>query len=78
MDQAAEPVPSQNPDIRALGGWMLASGGRALVEGPVRAMDVMVIDVLVGAGNCVTSCDLRVFVDQATEPVPAEDPDVCA
>jgi hypothetical protein len=25
----------------------------------------------VGAGNCVTSCDLAVFVDQAAEPVPA-------
>jgi hypothetical protein len=26
----------------------------------------------VGAGNCVTLCDLRVFVDQAAEPVPAQ------
>jgi hypothetical protein len=25
----------------------------------------------VGAGNCVTLCDLGVFVDQAAEPVPA-------
>jgi len=25
-----------------------------------------------GAGDCVTSCDLGVFVDQATEPVPAQ------
>ena len=25
-----------------------------------------------GAGNYVTSCDLRVFVDQAAEPVPAQ------
>ncbi len=31
-----------------------------------------------GAGNCVTSCDLRVFVDQATEPVPAVNPDLGA
>ena len=28
---------------------------------------------LVGAGNCVTLCDLGVFVDQAAEPVAAQD-----
>jgi hypothetical protein len=28
----------------------------------------------VGAENCVTSCDLGVFVDQAAEPVASEDP----
>jgi hypothetical protein len=28
----------------------------------------------VGAGNSVASCDLRVFVDQAAEPVPAQHP----
>jgi hypothetical protein len=27
---------------------------------------------LVGAENAVTLCDLRIFVDQATEPVPAQ------
>ena len=26
----------------------------------------------VGAGNCVTLCDLGVFMDQAAEPVPAQ------
>jgi Helix-turn-helix of DDE superfamily endonuclease len=46
VDQTAEPVPSQDPDIRAQGGRMLAPGRRALVERPVRAMDVTVIDVL--------------------------------
>jgi hypothetical protein len=30
------------------------------------------IPAAVGAGNCVTSCDLRVFVDQAAEPIPAQ------
>jgi len=46
MDQAAEPVPSQDPDIRAQSRRKLAPGGRALAERPVRAMDVLVIDVL--------------------------------
>jgi len=27
---------------------------------------------LVGAGNCVTVCDLGVFMDQVAEPVPAQ------
>jgi hypothetical protein len=45
VDQAAEPVPPQDPDIRAQGGRMLAPGGRALLERPVRAVDVIVIDV---------------------------------
>jgi hypothetical protein len=46
VDQTAEPVPSRDPDIDAQGRRMLASGGRALEERPVRAMDVLVIDVL--------------------------------
>ena len=33
--------------------------------------------VLVGAENGVTSCDLRIFMDRAAEPVAAENPDVC-
>src|SRR5215470_17881783 len=45
-DQAAEPVPPQDPDIRVHNGWMLAPGGRALAERPVRAMNVIVLDVL--------------------------------
>jgi hypothetical protein len=31
----------------------------------------------VGAGNPVTICDLGIFADQAAEPVPAANPDVC-
>ena len=37
-DRAAEPVLSHDPDIHAQGGRMLAPGGRALVERPVRAV----------------------------------------
>ena len=32
----------------------------------------------VGAENSVNSCDLRVFVDQAAEPIPPKDPGACA
>jgi hypothetical protein len=32
----------------------------------------------VGAGNCVTLCGLGILVDQATEPVPTQNPDVRA
>ena len=32
----------------------------------------------VGAENCVTSCDLGIFADQAAEPVPAQYPDAGA
>ena len=32
-------------------------------------------EAVVGAGNCVTSCDLGVFVDQAAEPVPPQNAD---
>jgi hypothetical protein len=46
MDQAAEPVPPQNPDILAYSGRTLPLGGRALAERPVRAMNVIVLDVL--------------------------------
>jgi hypothetical protein len=45
-DQTAEPVPPQDPDIRAHSGRTLTSGGRALAERPVRAMNVIVLDVL--------------------------------
>ena len=33
---------------------------------------------LVGAENCVISRDLRIFMDQAAEPVPAQDPGICS
>jgi hypothetical protein len=45
MDQAAEPVPSQDPDIRTHSGRTLAAGRRDLAERPVRAMDVVMIGV---------------------------------
>jgi hypothetical protein len=32
----------------------------------------------VGAENPVTSCDLRIFMDEAAEPVPTHNTDVCA
>ena len=31
-----------------------------------------------GAGNCVISCDLVIFMDQAAEPVPPQHLDTCA
>ena len=37
----------------------------------------MITDHVVGAEYCVTSCDLGVFVDQAAEPVPPQNPDTC-
>jgi hypothetical protein len=46
MDQAAEPVPPQDPDIRAHSGRTLTLGGRPLAERPVRAMNVIVLGVL--------------------------------
>ena len=32
----------------------------------------------VGAGNRVAVCDLGIFIDQASEAVPSQHPDVCA
>jgi len=46
VDQAAEPVPPQNPDTCACGGRTLASGGRVLVQRPVRPMGVVMVGVL--------------------------------
>ena len=40
-DQAAEPVPTQDPDIRADSGRTLTPGRRALAERPVRPMNVV-------------------------------------
>jgi len=40
VDQAAEPVPSQDPDIPAHSGRTLTPSRRALAERPVRAMHV--------------------------------------
>ena len=46
VDQAAEPVPPQNPDTCACSGRILAPGGRILVQRPVRPMRIEVIGVL--------------------------------
>jgi hypothetical protein len=41
MNQAAEPVPPQDPAFRVNNRQMLMHGGRALRERPVRAMNVI-------------------------------------
>ena len=46
MDQAAEPVPPRDPEIRVRSGRMIMPSGRALEERPVRAMNVKVLDVV--------------------------------
>ena len=43
VDQTAEPVPAEDPDIRARGGRVLAPNRRTLVKRPVRAMGVVMI-----------------------------------
>ena len=45
-DQASELVPPQDPGIRVHNGRTLTPSGRALAERPVRAMNVIVLDVL--------------------------------
>jgi len=45
-DQAVEPVPPQDPDIRVRNGRTLTPSGRPLAERPVRTMNVIVLDVL--------------------------------
>ena len=47
MDQAAEPVPPQHPDIRAWSRWMRTPCGRVLLERPVWPVRFVVIDVLI-------------------------------
>ena len=44
--QAAQPVPPQDPDIRAHSRRTLTPSRRALAERPVRAVNVIVVDVL--------------------------------
>ena len=46
-DQAAEPVPAPNPDVGARSGRMRTPGRRALLQRPVRAMQVVMVGVLV-------------------------------
>jgi hypothetical protein len=45
-DQAAGPVPAQNPDVRAQSRWMRAAGRWSLLQCPVRAMEIVVAGVL--------------------------------
>jgi hypothetical protein len=47
MDQAAEPVPAQNPDVCARSGWMRTPGRRALLQRPVRPVGVVMVGVLI-------------------------------
>ncbi len=46
MDQAAEPVPAQDPDICARSRGMRAPGRRGLLQRPVRAVEDVVGGVL--------------------------------
>jgi hypothetical protein len=46
VDQAAEPVPTQDPGIQARSGRTLTPSGRSLAQCPVRAMNVTVPGVL--------------------------------
>ena len=46
VDQAAEPVPPQNPDTCLYCGRILAPGGRILVQRPVWPMRIVVTGVL--------------------------------
>ena len=45
-DEATQPVPPQNAHARQCRGWMRASGGRILLQRPVRPVAVVVIGVL--------------------------------
>ena len=49
VGQAAGPVPTHDPDILAHSEWTLTPGGRSLAQRPVRAMNVIVLDVLTQA-----------------------------
>ena len=46
VDQAAEPVPAQNAHNGHFGRQMRASGGRLLLQRPVRAVRIVMIGVL--------------------------------
>jgi hypothetical protein len=46
VDQAAEPISPQNPDISAWGWCVRRSGGRILVECPVGPTGVVMVEVL--------------------------------
>jgi len=46
VDQAAEPVSPQNPDINPWDWRVCESGGRVLVKRPARPADVVMVEVL--------------------------------
>ncbi|MGH3275390.1 MAG: hypothetical protein ACRDNZ_13845, partial [Streptosporangiaceae bacterium] len=46
MDQATEPVPAHDSDIRARGGWIRAPGRRPRLQRPMRPVTVVVAGVL--------------------------------
>ena len=46
VDQAAKPVPTQDPGIEAHNGRTLTPSGRSLAQCPVRAVNVKMLDVL--------------------------------
>jgi hypothetical protein len=46
VDEAAEPVPAQNSHTGHVTRWMHAFDGRALLQGPVRPVRIVMIDVL--------------------------------
>jgi len=47
VDQAAEPVPTQDPDILTHSEWTLTPGGWSLAQRQVRAINIIVLDVLI-------------------------------
>ena len=55
MDDAAEPVAAENPDVWALSGLVRASGRRTLLQRPVRTVAVVMIDVLIEDGTIALS-----------------------
>ena len=70
MNQTAEPVPPQDPDILAHSGRMLTPSGRPLAQRPVRTMNVIVLDIL-------TQDQSQVPLTRYQHPVQAVTPCTC-
>ena len=51
---------------------------RALLNQDTESLAVLLPDDLVGAGNPVTLCGLRILADQSAEPIPPPNPDIYA